>query len=137
MSSVGETVWTPSTPDLPPPKLQFRTTDGLLFKVHDTLLLPQSEALHILLCDMPASEASNTVLPINVDSDAFRLILHFVYNAELAGGWLYKGHKAGGVSLQTVHAAVLGCQQYMMYTIAAALEGPLRYAKSVCRSKPS
>lgn len=127
MSAVGETVWTPSAPELPPPTLQFRSTDNCIFKVHDSLLFPQSLALQILLGDMPADDAANTILPINISSDGLKLILHFVYNAEPpTGGWLYAGHKGSGVSLQTVQAAVLGCQQYMMHTIASALERPLR-----------
>lgn len=127
MSTVGETVWTPSASDLPPTTLQFRSTDNHIFKVHDTLLFPQSLALRTLLSDMPADDAASTILPINISSDGLKLILHFVYNAEQpAGGWLYAEHKSSGVSLHTVQAAVLGCQQYMMHTIATALEGPLR-----------
>jgi len=134
MSTVGKTVWTPSAPDLPPPRLQFRSTDNCIFKVHDTLLFPHSVALRILLGDISSEDAADTILPINIPSDGFKLILHFVYNAETpTGGWLYAGHKASGVSLQTVQAAVLGCQQYMMHTIAVALEGPLRRVFRIAR----
>ncbi|CCA73769.1 hypothetical protein PIIN_07724 [Serendipita indica DSM 11827] len=119
--SAGSVIWKPSAPDLPPPRLQFRSTDNVVFHVHDSLLLPQSLALSVLLGDFSIDQAASTVLPLNMSSDALKLILHFVYNVEKET-WTGKH----GVTLQTVHDAVLGCQQYMMHTVAAALEAPLR-----------
>lgn len=128
MAAVGQTVWTPAVPDLPPPRLQFRSTDNVIFKVHENLLFSQSLALQILLGDMTIEDPpSSTILPLNISSESLKLILHFVYNQEFpAGGWAWRHIKGNGVSLQTIHGAVLGCQQYMMHTVAASLEGPLR-----------
>lgn len=126
-SSAGTIVWTPTCSDLGPPRLQFRSTDDVIFKVHDNLLFPQSLALQILLGDMTLDDPSSTVLPLNISSDGFKLILHFVYNSSTPeGGWLYAEAKDNSASLQTIHSAVLGCQQYMMHTVATALEAPLR-----------
>lgn len=121
--------WSPNTPDLPPPKLQLRTTDNILFRVHDSLLLPQSLALHTLLGDMTIEDQSEQILPINISSSGLKLILHFVYNnPRPKEGWKYTPEpRESGVSLETIKDAALACQQYMMITVAAALEGPLRF----------
>jgi hypothetical protein len=73
------------------------------------------------------NDPSATILPLNISSDGFKLILHFVYNSSTPdGGWKPIEGKDNGASLQTIHSAVLGCQQYMMNTVATALEAPLR-----------
>ncbi|KAG8756828.1 hypothetical protein FRC14_002631 [Serendipita sp. 396] len=124
-SAAGQVVWTPCAVDLPSPRLRFRSTDNVVFHVHDNALFPQSLALQALLGDYSIDEQPSTILPLNISSDALKLILHFVYNAEFPReGWLYTGPH--GVSLQTIHNAVSGCQQYMMYTVASSLEAPLR-----------
>ncbi|KAG8805736.1 hypothetical protein FRC17_005363 [Serendipita sp. 399] len=123
-STTGQVVWTPSATDLPPPRLRFRSTDNVVFHVHDNTLFPQSLALNILLGDYAIDEQPSTILPLNISSEGFKLILHFIYNAEFPReGWFYTG--LHGVSLQTIHNAVSGCQQYMMHTVAGALEAPL------------
>lgn len=130
-SSAGTIVWTPSCPEqsrLGPPRLQFRSTDDVIFKVHDNLLFPQSLALQILLGDMPLDDDPYAkILPLNISSDGLKLILHFIYNFPTPdGGWIPTEGKDTGASLQTIHSALMGCQQYMMHTVATALEAPLR-----------